>query len=570
MKIVNDFFLIFIQEYSIFVIVIIAALITESLSDFVRGRHGRHRQGRNGRRGRGRQGRNFRGRQFGQTSFRGRQGRTGGAQLGGNALSNPGDNEVVTGGIDFSGCEQQPDGMCCVFKESSFKSIKKDPVLECTHKQVEKCHYTYVTEFTPIQEEVCEENFEKKCQITFKKMASVETVKKCYTPLEKVCGGGDSLADPSLPVYGNAPPTSYLPDGGSPRTGNGGGANRAGGNGGGGQEECKTFYESACTTKYIEKQPGKFVGDTRCEKLPIELCGQGCTVVPGPEECHDKDVTSVIDVPEEVCDLNPRKICKTQTRLVPQLKPTHECTLIPQEVCHLKFTTPEEVEKPLMTKWCIDPNAEVIPDQTYDDAGAPPVIDINNNAQPQYGNAPPPPPPPRATTEPPTLYGAPPGAASNYATQGFDDFATPNLPQDFSASNYQNSFAAPAPVASAYNAQSSSGYGSPNTGYGGPTPSPADAGYGSPTHGIDDSLSAYGDNGNDLPSYGSNGGGDELPSYGRGFNSRQENTISNQNEASPAVGYDRQQNSYGAPTAAPHQPGQPFLVYAQPSYSYNV
>jgi len=563
------------KEYSIFVIVIIAALITESLSDFVRGRQGRNRQGRNGRRGRGRQGRNFRGRQFGQTNFRGRQGRTGGAQLEDSA----GGGEVVTGGIDFSGCEEQPDGMCCVFKESSFKSIKKDPVLECTHKQVEKCHYTYVTEFTPIQEEVCEENFEKKCQITFKKMASVETVKKCYTPLEKVCGGGDNLSDPALASYGNAPPTSYLPDGGSPRTGNGGGGSRAAGNGGGGQEECKTFYESACTTKYIEKQPGKFVGDTRCEKLPIELCGQGCNVVPGPEECHDKEITSVIDVPEEVCDLNPRKICRSQTRLVPQLKPVHECTLIPQEVCQLKFTTPEEIEKPLMTKWCIDPNAEVIPDQTYDDANSPPVIDENSNAQPQYGNAPPPPPPPRATPEPPTLYGAPPGAADNYQTQGFEDFATPNVPQDFSASNYQNSFAPPTPVASAYNTQSASGYGSPNTGYGGPTPSPADNGYGSPTNGaaggygaptngIDDSLSSYGSTGNNLPSYGSNGGGDELPSYGRGFSKR--NTLSRQNEASPVVGHGRQQHSYGAPTSAPRQPGQPFVVYAQPSYSYNV
>ena len=157
-------------------------MITESYADFVRG--GRNnRFGRNGRRGRGRLGRNFRGRNF----QRARQGRTGGGQAqytggngaGGRASTGGGagggvGGEVVTGGIDFSGCETQPDGMCCVFKESSVKSIQKDPVLECTHKQVEKCHYTYVTEFLPNQEEVCEENFEKKCQITFKKMSSVD------------------------------------------------------------------------------------------------------------------------------------------------------------------------------------------------------------------------------------------------------------------------------------------------------------------------------------------------------------------------------------------------------------
>ena len=49
----------------------------------------------------------------------------------------------------------------------------------------------------------------------------------------------------------------------------------------GAEEQCKTFYETACTTKYVEKQPGKFVGDTKCEKLPVELCGVGCKVEEG-------------------------------------------------------------------------------------------------------------------------------------------------------------------------------------------------------------------------------------------------------------------------------------------------
>ena len=40
--------------------------------------------------------------------------------------------------------------------------------------------------------------------------------------------------------------------------------------------------------QYIEKQPGKFVGDTSCEKLPVQVCGAGCTFQEGPQECHDK------------------------------------------------------------------------------------------------------------------------------------------------------------------------------------------------------------------------------------------------------------------------------------------
>ena len=110
--------------------------------------------------------------------------------------------------------------------------MKKEPILECTHKNVEQCHYTYVTKFKPSQEQVCEENFEKSCQITFKQQAFNETVRKCYKPIEKVCNGQ-------------------------------------------GKEICQTVYESSCSTKYVEKQPGKFVGDTSCEKLPVEICGAG-------------------------------------------------------------------------------------------------------------------------------------------------------------------------------------------------------------------------------------------------------------------------------------------------------
>jgi len=205
-------------------------------------------------------------------------------------------------------------------------TLRKDPILECTHKNTEQCHYTYVTKFSPSQEEVCEENFEKTCSITFKKQAYNETVRKCYKPTEKVCNGQ-------------------------------------------GEEVCKTVYESSCTTKYVEKQPGKFVGDTSCEKLPVEICGAGCTFEEGPEECHDKVLTSVVDVPEEHCDLNPQKTCRFVTKLVPRLSPEHECTIVPKETCILKFSTPQQVETPLQTRWCLDPTPAA-PGESYDEENA--------------------------------------------------------------------------------------------------------------------------------------------------------------------------------------------------------
>ena len=32
------------------------------------------------------------------------------------------------------------------------------------------------------------------------------------------------------------------------------------------------MYESSCSTRYVEKKPGKFVADTKCKKLPIKAC----------------------------------------------------------------------------------------------------------------------------------------------------------------------------------------------------------------------------------------------------------------------------------------------------------
>ncbi|XP_023329302.1 uncharacterized protein LOC111702016 [Eurytemora carolleeae] len=246
----------------------------------------------------------------------------------GNQLARAGRQEgAIQGGIDFSGCVQDAEtGLCCVEKEETVQTLKKDPILECTHKNTEQCHYTYVTKFVPSQEEVCEENFEKTCQITFKQQAFNETVEKCYKPSIKECNGQ-------------------------------------------GEEICQTVYESACTTKYVEKQPGKFVADTSCEKLPVEICGAGCVFTEGEEECHNKVITSIVDVPEEVCDLNPQKICKYITKLVPRLAPEHQCTIVPKETCHLKFTAPVPVDKPLLTKWCLDPTPAA-PGESYDEIDA--------------------------------------------------------------------------------------------------------------------------------------------------------------------------------------------------------
>lgn len=236
-----------------------------------------------------------------------------GAKLGKKGSKNHPNQLAV--GIDFTGCEVEPEtGFCCIEKEEEVSSLQKDSILECVHKNIEKCHYTYVTTFESTQEEVCDETFEKSCQVTFSQQVFNETVKRCHTPVVKVCDGS-------------------------------------------GPKECKVAYESSCSTHYVEQQPGKFVGDTKCEKLPLNICGSGCVVEEGPEECYDQIVQSILDVPLETCDLNPQKICRFVTKLLPRLQPKPECTIIPQEHCQLKHSTPQQVTKPILTKWCQDPNS---------------------------------------------------------------------------------------------------------------------------------------------------------------------------------------------------------------------
>ena len=95
-------------------------------------------------------------------------------------------------------------------------------VKECWHQNVTQCHDTFMTEFKPIQERICEENFWKACKITFKEVGYNYTLQTCMTPLVKQC------EEPTYGGYGAPPPKE-------PKT------------------VCKTWFESQCNTTYVER-----------------------------------------------------------------------------------------------------------------------------------------------------------------------------------------------------------------------------------------------------------------------------------------------------------------------------
>jgi len=247
-------------------------------------------------------------------------------------------------------------GERCIDKVVMVEETEYDDVVTCKHSYSEKCHTTYTTDFEPQQEEDCEENFVKSCFIEYRKVASEETVTFCHTPI-LLEGDGEEVCQT---VYESACTTRYAEHDVQDDT-----------------VECETIQEEKCedvTQGYTTEQKctkwpvqkcktsagkvKKYSPETECKKVPREVCGPGTTQVPGAEECFDRKETVIQEVPNETCNLEPQKICKHVTKLVPLLKPAEECVDIPKEVCSRSRTNPRKVQKPVVKKWCYVPTAQ--------------------------------------------------------------------------------------------------------------------------------------------------------------------------------------------------------------------
>jgi len=247
-------------------------------------------------------------------------------------------------------------GERCIDKVVMVEETEYDDVVTCKHSYSEKCHTTYTTDFEPQQEEDCEENFVKSCFIEYKKVASEDAVTFCHTPIT-LEGGGPEVCQK---VYESACTTRYqehdveedISDCEIVK-----------------EEKCEDVTqgyttEQKCTTwprqvcKVGSSRTKKYSPETECVPVPREVCGAGTIQVPGEEECFDRKETVIQEVPEETCNLEPQRICKHVTKLVPLLKPVEECVDIPKEVCSRSRTNPRKVQKPVVKKWCYVPTAQ--------------------------------------------------------------------------------------------------------------------------------------------------------------------------------------------------------------------
>ena len=94
--------------------------------------------------------------------------------------------------VDFSNATINLDGSKeCVNTTGMIEMYDKKPIHECTHKNEEQCHHTYVTQFEPIQEEECDVHYQKSCQVSYQKLYTFVIVNFSYDKtklLEKIAG----------------------------------------------------------------------------------------------------------------------------------------------------------------------------------------------------------------------------------------------------------------------------------------------------------------------------------------------------------------------------------------------
>jgi len=278
------------------------------------------------------------------------------------SLPDTSDNEVdtsLTGLAAAAASTADKAGRKCVKKVMMVEETVYDDVVECDHSYDRQCHTSYTTTFEAQQQEECTENYRKNCFINYDQIAFNTTVQICRTPLVKDCDArGEQIcrteyeSECSTRQHEHAVEDDVV--------------------------SCETFQDVKCepvtvgytTQEKCHKWPReecsvtkklvkKYSPVTNCVKVPRELCAPaGCGVKAGPEECYDKIKTIIQDKPSEECNIEPQRLCKHVTKLVPKLEPKEECVDVPKEICSRSRRRPRKVQKPIIKLWCYVPSKE--------------------------------------------------------------------------------------------------------------------------------------------------------------------------------------------------------------------
>jgi len=262
---------------------------------------------------------------------------------------------IQTNEIKDQGEEDPDTGKICVDKVMFREETNYTEVMTCDHSYDERCHTSYITSYSPHQEEDCDEKFRKICWITYEDKAVNEVVEECITQNVKNCAKNGT--EECTTVYDTVCETSQdvhevEDDVVNCKTVN--------------KEMCKTVQNGFLAEEKCELWPQekceitpqkvtKYSPKVQCKKLPREICTAGCAIEEADPVCNDKVKAVIVSKPVEECHMEPQKICKQSTKLVPELVPTQECVQVPKEVCAMTKTNPHKIKIPFIQKWCYDP-----------------------------------------------------------------------------------------------------------------------------------------------------------------------------------------------------------------------
>jgi len=304
--------------------------------------------------------------------------------------------QALEDGLKQEGEEEQPEEeVRCINKVMQVETTVYEDKVKCQHTFTEKCHDTFITDYTPTQEKKCDQSFEKNCHITYRPMMFEEKVRVCDEGLKKVCdektiGRGEEICkthyettcetrfkehgiEQDVPVCGMVTqrrcngvlvpvPNKEVEDGVNR-------VRRQAGDAAGVEEnsvesekdflnigeECEEWPVQKCTVQ--RKVVKKVNPDTSCRKVPREICApSNCVFLNNEKVCRDETRQLVQNIPSEECDLEPREQCKMETVLVPRLIQKPNCIKVPKEICINVKTNPKKVLKPVVKEWCYKPS----------------------------------------------------------------------------------------------------------------------------------------------------------------------------------------------------------------------
>eukprot|EP00095_Tigriopus_kingsejongensis_P004726 snap_masked-scaffold931_size79642-processed-gene-0.8 protein:Tk04726 transcript:snap_masked-scaffold931_size79642-processed-gene-0.8-mRNA-1 annotation:"hypothetical protein" len=194
--------------------------------------------------------------------------------------------------------------------------------------------------------EECKEKFLKSCTIEYNAVPKMEKVEVCHQPMVRNCSiqGEEVCSDEYETVCDTQYHENEVEDD---------------------IPQCETIVEEVCDAagkctkvprqecSLMKMNSTRLTPETDCRQEIRQVCGpEACPLTRGPKICAQEVKTFVQEVPEEICHLNPQKVCSPVSKIVPRLELEVKCIDVPREVCSTVQVEAKKVQRPTVKKWC--------------------------------------------------------------------------------------------------------------------------------------------------------------------------------------------------------------------------